>query len=161
LLRPSALAIASQDPALGVAPSVTLGARASAPSALYLRFEPSWRVGRVRAAFLLFEPRPGALIGPDVRLEVWRTNRNWSASGFRWSEQPGFAPPFARAIGRAAPALPVRVDVTDIVRYFAQHPSADFGFALRASEDGDAGITLSTGVDGGSAPRLDVYLDPL
>lgn len=160
LLRPSALAIASRAPTVGVAPSVTLGARASAPSALYLRFEQPWRAGRIRAAFLLLEPLPGALAGPDVSLEVWRTSRNWSASAFRWSEQPGFAPPFARAIGRAAPPTPVRVDVTEIVRHFAQHPSADFGFAVRASEEADAGITLSTGVDGGSAPRLDVYTDP-
>ena len=160
LLRPSALAIATREPALDVAPSVTLGARASAPAALYLRFEQTWRRGRIRAAFLLLEPRAGTLSGQDVPLEVWRTNRAWSAAGFRWSEQPGFAPPFARAIGRSAPALPVRVDVTEIVRYWAQHPQADFGFALRASQDFDAGITLSTGVDGGSAPRLDVYLDP-
>jgi hypothetical protein len=160
LLRPSALAIAAREPALDVAPSVTLGARASAPSALYVRFEQSWRKGRIRAAFLLLSPRAGAASGADVPLEVWRTHRDWTAAGFRWSEQPGFAPPFARAIGRSAPALPVRIDVTEIVRYWAQHPEADFGFALRAGEEGLFGITLSTGVDGGSAPRLDVYLDP-
>lgn len=128
---------------------------------LYLRFEQSWLRGRVRAAFLLLEPRSGGPSGPDVGLEVWRTNRGWAAPGFSWGEQPGFAPPFARAIGRGAPALPVRVDVTEIVRYFAQHPNHDFGFAVRASEENTTGITLSTGVDGGSAPRLDVYLDPL
>lgn len=159
LLTPAAIAIADGEPAQGVAASVTLGAHASAPSALYLRFEQSWRKGQVRAAFLLLEPRPGALAGQDVPLEVWRTGRRWTASSFRWSEQPGFAPPFALGIGRAAPALPVRVDVTEIVRYFAQHPSADHGFVVRAGERSGAGITLSTGVDGGAAPRLDVYLD--
>jgi hypothetical protein len=127
---------------------------------LYVRFDQSWRTGHVRAAFLLLEPRSGGPLGPDVGLEVWRTNRHWTDPAFGWSRQPGFAPPFARAIGRSAPALPVRVDVTEIVRYFAQHPSHDFGFAVRATEEGPAGITLSTGVDGGLAPRLDVYLDP-
>jgi hypothetical protein len=159
VLIPSAIAIANREPARGVAASVTLGAEASAPSALYVRFEQSWRKGQVRAAFLLLEPRPGALAGPDVPLEVWRTERRWTGSGFGWSEQPGFAPPFARAIGRAAPALPVRVDVTEIVRYFAKHPNADHGFVVRAGQQTGAGITLSTGVDGGSAPRLDVYLE--
>lgn len=160
LLRPAGLAIAEREPTRGVAPSVTLGASASPPSAMYVRFDQSWRTGRVRAAFLVLEPRSGAPAGPDVSLEVWRATRRWKEPGFSWSQQPGFAPPFARAIGRPTAALPVRVDVTEIVRYFAQHPNHDFGFAVRASGESSTGIALSTGVDGGAAPRLDVYLDP-
>ncbi|MGC4086477.1 MAG: hypothetical protein QM756_01010 [Polyangiaceae bacterium] len=160
LLWPKAIAIASsaEDPH-GLAPSVTLGQSPSAPTALYVRFEPSYRTPRkVHAAFLLLDPHAGAPGADEITLEVWRARRDVTREHVSWSQQPGFAPPFARGLSRFAPATPLRVDVTELLRFFTEHPALDHGFVVRAAE-GQGSLTLATGVDGGLPPRLDVYLE--
>ncbi len=158
LLRPQALAFASDEPTDGLGASVTLGSDSGSHRAIYVRFDPRWKNGKVISAFLLLEPSAGAPRGGDVGLEVWRAEKTWQGPNLPCSRQPGLAPPFARGIGRAAPALPVRIDVTELVRFFADHPERDHGFVVRASDAHDPGITLATGLDGGEPPRLDVYL---
>ncbi|MFZ5889751.1 MAG: DNRLRE domain-containing protein [Myxococcota bacterium] len=161
LLRPSALALASNaEQRDGLAPSVTLGRASTAKTALYVRFDSSWRErGRVVSGFLLLEPLAGAASSEDVALEVWRVSRAFTGENLSWSAQPGFEPPFARGVGRAAPAAPVRIDVTEILHFLAAHPAEDHGLAVRAAGNAETGITLSTGADGGLPPRLDVYLE--
>jgi hypothetical protein len=160
LLRPAAIAVASTEPdPNGIAASVTLGRAAAAPTAIYLRFDPTWRErGQVLSGFLLFETQPGARSSEDVPLEVWRARGDFAGESLKWSQQPGFAPPSARGIGRSAPPLPVRIDVTELLRFFSEHPTQDHGFLVRAESVVEHGLTLSTGTDGGLPPRLDVYL---
>ncbi len=158
-VAPAALALAGPKPALSIPPSVVLGARWHDTRALYLRFPQTWRGGRVRSAFLLLEPQGAARTGADVVLEVGCAGRDWHPRELSVNEQPGLVAPFSRGIARAAPALPVRVDVTEIVRFWAEHPERDHGLGVRASSVTDVGVSLATGAAGGSAPRLDVYLD--
>jgi hypothetical protein len=138
---------------------VTLGQAVEGPRALYLRFPPSFRGSKVRAAFLLLDPRPGTPAGPDVPLEVWRADGEWRPEQVTSRAQPGFALPVATAIGRSAPPSLVRVDVTEIVQFLAAHPELDHGLVVRATARGTLGIAFATGVAGGNAPRLDVYVD--
>ena len=159
LLTPTGLALAGPEASDSLPPSVTLGQTAEGPRAFYLRFPGTFRGSRVRAAFLLLEPRPGAPAGPDVPLEVWRADRDWRPEEVTARAQPGFALPVATAIGRAAPPALVRVDVTEIVQFLAAHPDLDHGVVVRATSKNPAGIAFATGVAGGTAPRLDVYVD--
>lgn len=160
LLNPSELGVASTEAPAAIGPSVTLGNAASAPVAFYLRFEKAWRPGSVRAAFLLLEPSRGAMVGPDLELEVWRANRAWKGPGFTWSRQPGVSHPVSRGIARSAPPMPVRIDVTELVRFASEHPQMDHGYVLRASSERGSGVTVSTGFGEGVPPRLDVYVTP-
>lgn len=159
LLTPTGLALASSEPSASLPPSVTLGQHSDGARAFYLRFPPTFRKTKVRAAFLLLEPRPGALAGPDVPLEVWRADGAWRTEELSARTQPGLAPPVATALGRATPHATVRVDVTEIVRFLATHPELDHGLVVRATERTTAGIAFATGVAGGRAPRLDVYIE--
>lgn len=158
--RPSALAVAggAAPPELGAA--VTLGNPAVAPSALYLDFERVWTTGTIEAAFLVLSTAQGALAGADVELLVARAQSPWSVSSFSWAEKPGIGRAEARGIARAAPELPVRIDVTELVRFFRDHPARAHGLVVYARSDTGPGVTLSTGLGDGPAPELDVYLRP-
>jgi hypothetical protein len=158
LLNPSGIAVAASSAPDAIGASVTFGNASSAPVALYLRFEQTWRAGPVDSAFLILEPSAGTVGGLDLEVEVGRADRSWTGPGFSWSERPGISPPFSRAVARSSPRMPVRIDVTELLRFFADHPAQDFGLVLRARSAGGAGVTLSTGVGGGPPPRLDVYL---
>jgi len=151
---PAGLALASDDEQVVPSASVTLG---SSRATLYLRFEPVWESRPVQAAFLLLDPAEHSVGGPDVELEVWRARREWSGAAFSFRQQPGVTAPLARGIARSIPPLPVRVDVTELVQFAAQHPRQDHGFAVRSRSDGPL-VTIATGSDGGRAPTLDVYL---
>lgn len=140
-------------------PSVTFGSPHGG-SALYLRFEPLWRSARkVESAFLVLEPMAGVPRGPeDVPVRVWRVGEDWNAGELHWLAQPALLPPSARGIARTSPPMPLRVDVTEIVRYYKQHERSDHGFALRASGSSDVGASFATGSIGGTAPRLELYV---
>ena len=53
--------------------------------------------------------------------------------------------------------MPLRIDVTEIVRYLKQHPRGDYGIALKAGSGSDLGVSYSTGSSGGVAPKLELY----
>lgn len=152
----SELALATRERPAGVGPTVTLGNAAHPHTALYVRFPELPRSGAVNAAFLLLDVSAGAVAGPDVELEVGRAAGPWSGPALTWSAQPGLAPPVARGIARSAPPLPVRIDVTELV----SDADPGDGFVLRATEATGPGVTLDTGLDGGTPPRLDVYFAP-
>lgn len=157
VVTPTQLAVARGDGPNALGSSITLGNSTTSPVALYLRFEQVQSPGSVHAAFLLLEPTRGALSGPDVELEVWRVAQDWTGSGFAWAQKPGFSPPSARAIARSSPNLPVRFDVTPLIRFVNERPDRDYGLVLRALSDTGPGITLDTGLGAGIPPRLEIY----
>jgi hypothetical protein len=157
LLDPLELALAARELEDGIGPSVTLGNPSASPAALYVRFPSTFADRPVEAAFLLLDQSAGVVGGADLELEVWRAAGGWAGPAIAWSEQPGFSPPFTRAIARSAPRLPIRADVTALVRYVAEHPARDHGFVVRAMRESGPGVTLNTGIGGGAPPRLDVY----
>jgi hypothetical protein len=130
-------------------------------SALYLKFPSEWRArGIPQQAFLTLSVREGsASSDAPVTLEAWRINADWQPQTLlRWSDKPSLAPPYARTRILSSPAHELRIDITELVRFAAQNPERDFGVALIASGSEGPGTSFSTGVAGGRAPRLELYL---
>ncbi|HEY4103459.1 MAG TPA: hypothetical protein VGM44_06190 [Polyangiaceae bacterium] len=157
---PTSLAVLSQSGELdGVPGALTFGG-ASGRSALYLQFPNEWRQrGAPLAAFLALEPREDAANDAEsVRVEAWRVRAPWRASALHtWSDKPELAPPYARSVASSSPPKQLRIDVTELLRFAAKNPELDHGVALIASGGAGAGVTFATGMDGGAAPRLEVY----
>ena len=161
--EPSAMALVSargQREGGELPPAVTFGGGAEGAAALYLRFPPVWRgKQRVEAAFVVLEPMPGtAASSEDVEVEVWRVRVPWKSEDLSWLGQPERALPKSRGIARATPAAPLRIDVTELARYFAAHAQSDFGIALECGSGSGAGASYATGASGGRGPRLELYL---
>ena len=160
VLAPSALSVLSGARAVeGVPGEVTFGG-AGGRSALYLQFPSEWQNRGVPvAAFLALETREDAIAdSTPVTLEVWRVRSPWQAAALRtWSDKPNLAPPFARM--RTTPTLQeVRIDVTELTRFMALNPTQSEGFAVLAESGAGHGASYATGMQGGRAPRLELYL---
>ncbi len=153
------LGAADREASGELGPAVTFGS-ASGGAALFLKFPPSWRrAKRIDSAFLVLDPMPGTRRGPqDVSVEAWRVGKAWEADSIRWLEKPDLLPPRAAGVARAAPPMPLRVDVTAIVLHLWEHPENDHGIALTAGGGSDVGVSFATGASGGSAPRLELYV---
>ena len=139
--------------------SITFGS-ASGRSALYLCFPPEWRAGGTPArAFIALEPREDSMpSGEPVRIEAWRVRNAWRPHALHdWSDKPELAPPYAAVTVTSSPATTLRLDVTELMRFAAHNPELDHGIALIAVGGSGHGVSFSTGVDGGAAPRLEVY----
>jgi hypothetical protein len=161
---PSAMAlVTSRGPESGqdLPATVTFGGGAEGAAALYLRFPAIWRgAGKIASAFVVLEPMPATRRGrQDVTVHVWRVGSDWQPGAIGWLAQPPLSLPRASGIARSAPPLPLRIDVTALFAYFAEHPSSDHGIALKASAGDDAGSSFALGTSGGSAPRLELYLE--
>jgi hypothetical protein len=139
------------------APEVTLASSARRDSFVLARFGSGYKDGsEIAAAFLLLTVTPGtAPVAEDVPLDVWMLDQSWSADSVARGSRPGFSRPVAHGIARTSPTLPVRVDVTHLVRELARNPGDD-GLGVVASGASGATVTLVTAAAG--APRLEVYL---
>ena len=129
-------------------------------SALYLKFANEWRKQGVPSeAFLtLFAHEGSASSDAPVTLEAWRISADWQPRTLRWSEKPSLAPPYARTRIKSSPAQDLRLDISELVRFAAQNPERDFGIAIIASGSEGPGVTFSSGLAAGRAPRLELYL---
>ncbi len=147
VVEPSALSVVSAK-GEGDEGSVTFGGRATGAVALHLAFAGGWReAGRVESAFLLLDAVPGSPPGrDDVPVVAWRV----AGAALR--------PPFGRGVARSSPPSPLRIDVTEIVRFLVEHPRADQGIAVVATAGEGHGASYLTGAAGGAAPRLEIYL---
>ncbi|HYP86783.1 MAG TPA: hypothetical protein VEQ59_01485 [Polyangiaceae bacterium] len=130
-------------------------------SALYLKFPGEWRTQGIPVqAFLTLSPRE-ASPSSDVplTLEAWRISADWRPQALQhWSDKPSLAPPYARVKVTSSPIREVRIDVTELVLFAARNPERDFGIAVIASGNEGPGESFSTGLAGGRAPRLELYL---
>ncbi|MEO7032707.1 MAG: DNRLRE domain-containing protein [Polyangiaceae bacterium] len=130
-------------------------------SALYLKFPANFAAYRTPLkAFIALSPREDATAdATPVVVEAWRVNAAWEATEMRaWSDKPPLAPPSARAQLDTSPARELRIDVTELMRFAAQNPALDFGFALLGQGGPGHGASFATGISGGDAPRLEVYV---
>lgn len=162
MLQPSKLTVITQKgPQAGSPAAVTFGSAALGRTALYMRFPLSTpRTRAIESAFLLLEPLADTPVDArDIHVEAWRVRKSWNSS-LRWSSQPGLGLPKAEGIARSTPRQPLRIDVTEIVRYLneAVARSHDHGLALTAAAGDGHGASFATGTGGGRAPRLEVYL---
>ncbi len=163
VVEPERMAVVSakSEPRAGeIPPAVAFGSRADGAIALYLAFPPVWRRAKhVEAAFLVLEPMPGTVpASDDVEVEAWRVQKSWEPDKLRYLAKPPLAPPMSAGIARSAPPSVLRIDVTDLVRYLKKHAANDHGLALVSGSDRGAGASFATGMAGGRAPRLEVYV---
>ena len=140
--------------------AITFGSSATTTATLYLKFPRAWRdKRRVEAAFVILEPMAATFgSNDDVSVAVWRVGERWQPAALALAKQPALPPPRGRGIARSAPPSPLRIDVTEIVRYLAKNPANDHGIALRASPGESAGASFATGSAGGRSPRLEIYV---
>ena len=132
----------------------------SGRSALYLRFPAAWRArSPLLKGFIALSPSASAAIDTQhVTIEVWRVSSDWQASQLHdWSDKPQLALPYVRAeLGAQSQGL--RINVTELLRFAEQHRDRDFGIALVARGGSGHGKSFNTGIAGGTAPRLEIYL---
>jgi hypothetical protein len=160
VLEPTELSVLSADcePGDALPGAIAFGRRAGSGTSLYMRFEPRWRGQHLQSAFLLLDPMPDtARTGRDIPVDAWRVREPWQR-GMSPLRPAGLAPPRSSAIARAGPALPLRVDVTNIVRWLDEHPRSDHGVALAADGVDEHGASFATGATIGTGPRLELYV---
>jgi hypothetical protein len=161
VLTPSAIASLSSDhDTLALPEEIRLG-DPFGRSALYLKFPKDWREhGRAEQAVLTLTPSDAAASDSSaISVEAWRVRSDWQPEELRaWSDKPELAPPSASTSITSAPPRELRIDVTDLVRFAAQNPERDFGLALLTRSGAGQGAAFATGMAGGNAPRLEIYV---
>lgn len=139
--------------------TVTIGRGSSGTVVMLLRFEATWRDdAEVASALLVLEPIAGAppAVSP-IDFEMARIIEPWAPAAVSWGRQPRLGVPMKAGSPRARPALPLRIDVTPLVRAWSRRGD-DHGIALLAHGDDASGAVISTGVTQGRGPRLEVYV---
>jgi hypothetical protein len=164
VLAPVDLAVvASRGPSGGgdVRPeAVALGRGASGTVVMLFRFAATWRDdAEVVSAFLVLDALEGAppAAGP-ITFETARIAEAWQSGVVSSGRQPRLGVPRQAGTVRARPTVPLRVDVTPLVREWARRDADDHGIALLARGDDAFGAVVSMGVSQGSGPRLEVYV---
>jgi hypothetical protein len=140
--------------------AIALGRAAGGSLVVLLRFAATWRDdSEITSAFLVLDPVAGAPpAGRDVTLEVARILEPWRSETATWGRQPRLSIPEAAAIVRRSPAVPLRIDVTAMVRDWPRRRPDDHGIAILAPGDDPVGAAYSMGISEGAGPRLEVYL---
>ena len=157
---PSHIAVLSQEPAApGVPSQVTFGG-AHGRSALFLRFPSQLLAHAPLKAFIVLAPYEGAAIdGTKVTIEAWHISSAWQPEQLAvWSDKPALAPPYARAALGSSSPLEQRIDVSELIEFAVRNPDLDFGIALLGRGGSGHGASFATGMAGGAAPRLEVYV---
>ncbi|MEI9938523.1 MAG: DNRLRE domain-containing protein [Pseudomonadota bacterium] len=158
---PSRIAFVSSDRAAsGLSGEIRFGG-ARGRSALYLKFPSDFRArGIPQRAYLTLSARAGsASADAPVTLEAWRISADWQPRTLQhWSDKPSLALPYTRTRITSSPTQDLRIDITELVRFAARNPERDFGIAVIASGSEGPGASFSTGLAGGRAPRLELYL---
>ena len=164
ILPPTDLAVVASGASGGGGPSlpetVALGRGDSGTVVLLFRFVPTWQdEAEVMSAFLVIHPLDDAppTLAP-IRFEMARIVEPWLPSTASWGRQPRLAVPLTAGTVQARPSLPVRIDVTPLVRDWAKRKADDHGIALLARGDDANGTPCSLGVARGTGPRLEVYV---
>ncbi|MCA9640149.1 MAG: DNRLRE domain-containing protein [Myxococcales bacterium] len=129
-----------------------------AQDVLLLDFElPALDASRVTRAFLVVSPLPDAAQGStDASVSAWRIVEDWSDT-VNYVHQPRADRPSAEGIARSP--LPLRIDVTDLVRRWLENSGTTHGIALKSSSGAGQPQVYATGLGPGKAPLLEVYFE--
>ncbi len=141
---------------------LVLGRQDDGPSKLLLRFALKLpKKTKLQRALLVLEPLPKCTRLPGrLRLELSHILSPWNSKSVSWARQPKMSLPMAAADQPAVPPKPIRLDVTELVRQWAQHRSRYHGLALIASGTSPSGVCYASGLSWGQGPRLELYLLP-
>jgi hypothetical protein len=127
---------------------------------LLFQFEPVFRDdSEVVTAVLVLE----ALVGSPAarmptRFETARILEPWQAELVSEGRMPALTLPAQAGAWNLRPGVPVRIDVTPLVRGWSKHEASGFGIALLARGEDALGAVVSTGISAGHGPRLEVYV---
>lgn len=127
---------------------------------LYLSFSPAWRrYAEIESAFLLLEPAPATLPSSGtVPVASYRVVEPWRADALSPTSAPELGLPKSEGLARTGPPTTLRIDVTRLLRYLADHPRASHGVAVRGEATDGIGASFATGSGLGRAPRLELYV---
>ncbi len=140
--------------------AVALGRGASGAVVMLFRFAATWPDdAEVVSAFLVLDPLEGAPPATSpITFEIARIDEPWQPGVVSWGRQPRLGVARAAGSARARGALPLRVEVTSLVREWSRRDADDHGIALLAHGADATGTVVSTSVTPGSGPRLEVYV---
>ncbi len=140
--------------------AIALGRGASGTVVMLLRFAATWRDdAEVASAFIVLDTLDGAPpVTSPITFEVARIAEAWQSGVVSWGRQPRLDVLRQAGTMRARPTVPLRVEVTPLVREWARRGADDHGIALLARGDDAYGAVISIGVAQGSGPRLEVYV---
>ena len=159
-LKATKMAIASAETSETsvISSCVVLGVQGSPTTFLYLSFSPiPVRQDQIERAILQLYPieQPGGVL--DIRLRAEAVAQAWTQDSLVWANRPSTAAPPETALASGTQLVPIRFDVTEIVRRCGQSATRCHGFRIEAEESTDRGITLATGYALGPPPTLSVY----
>jgi hypothetical protein len=139
---------------------VALGRGASGTVVMLFRFAATWRDdAEVVSAFLVLDAIDGEPPATSpITFEMARVAEGWQPGLVSWGRQPRLGVPKTAGTVRPRPTVPLRVDVTPLVRTWGRRDADDHGIALLAHGDDAYGAAVSTGVSQGNGPRLEVYV---
>lgn len=116
---------------------------------------------KLQRALLVMDPLPRCPRQPGrIRLEVAHVLAPWSSGELSPARLPKLSLPMHAGDLTVTPARALRVDVTDVVREWAEHRSRYHGLALQGVGDSATGACFTSGVAWGRGPRLEIYLWP-
>jgi hypothetical protein len=152
--------IASKGESARALDSFSLGREGAGTVMVLLRFEAGWRDdAEVTSAFVVLDPVDGA---PPTRVptsvDVARILEPWTPDTVSWGRQPRLGLFERGAELRPRGSVPVRIDVTKLVRAWSAHDRDDHGIAVSADERDPFGSTYALGPSGGAGPRLEAYV---
>jgi hypothetical protein len=157
------LSAREQSTEVGESDIIVLGDPDEGESLLLLRFAltlPS--LGRLEAAVLRLDPMPSCGAMPaDVQLELCHVLSPWRSDTVRWTRRPSLGLPMRATILASTAPRPFRLDVTELVRQWAEHPERYHGLGLLASGAGPGHACFASGLRTARGPRLEIYLTPL
>ena len=161
VLEPDEVAVtSSQDPSGGGSrlPAVVVLGRGS--STLLLHFAvPIDEPRNVSAAVLVLEPPRDALPpASPLPIHIAPILQSWVADDVSNGRVPRVGVPERAGVFGSSFAGTVRIDVTTIVKRWAERRSDDHGIAVVADETDAYGSPFSLGITEGRGPRLEVYL---
>lgn len=163
VLAPSEIAVVSALSSGGggdeLPDTFALGRSSDGTVILLMRFAPSWNESaEVLRAMLVLDTIEGPPALLPATIEAARISGPWLAATASWGRTPKLDVPFAAGSVVPRPPIPVRVDVTQLVRDLARKKQDDQGIALLAHGDDVNGTAIALGVSRGGGPRLEVYL---
>lgn len=141
---------------------IVLGEAGHASAKLYLRFAISIPPAeRVQRALLTLTPLSSCTRKPGrMALEVAHILEPWSSAAMSSGDRPKLDIPMRAGETSVTPARPLRIDVTELVRAWAEHKKRYHGLALMAAGDSATGACFTSGLTAGQGPALHVYLWP-
>ena len=161
VLAPDEVAVTSSRDSSGGGnqlPAVVVLGRGS--STLFLHFAVPVNEPRdITAAVLVLEPPRDALPpASPLPIHVALIREHWVADEVSNGRVPSVGVPERAGVFGGAYGGVVRIDVTSIVKRWAERRSDDHGIAVVADETDAYGSSFSLGITEGRGPRLEVYL---